>query len=136
MLIYVLNRILSVFMGHMNCLRKNSQLNAPRKRCMKICYSFREHQQNGNQCLSFSSGVTFENFHERLGNIKTLVLYIRYEINIYLLYVNSVYFPLSCERIEMMLDTMCSIVSRFREHRAKPPHLLDSYDQSLHTFEK
>ena len=31
-----LNRILSVFTGHMNCIGKKSKLNAPRKRCMKI----------------------------------------------------------------------------------------------------
>ena len=36
-----MNRILSVFTGHINCIWKKSKLNAPRKRCMKICYYFR-----------------------------------------------------------------------------------------------
>ena len=40
-LLLALNRILSVFTGHMNCIGKKSKLNAPRKRCMKICFSFR-----------------------------------------------------------------------------------------------
>ena len=35
-----MNCILSVFTGHMNCIGKKSNLNAPRKRCMKICFSF------------------------------------------------------------------------------------------------
>ena len=32
---------LSVFTGHMNYIGKKSKLNAPRKRCMNICFSFR-----------------------------------------------------------------------------------------------
>ena len=39
--IQALNRILSVFTGHMNCIGKKSKLNATRMRCMKICVSFR-----------------------------------------------------------------------------------------------
>ena len=57
---------MSVFKGHMHCIENKSKLNAPRKRFMKICFSFRCNSYGPSTPTKCDSVLIFTSFYNKV----------------------------------------------------------------------